>query len=365
MKNHLNLTIVAAMLAALATGCAKEGSGRSRLEAFPDRYAGSSRRDGGGGEPAPVPMDTAVFVAAVDFPEGYDWRRDTSYGSVTGRLVLYRDGGQVLSVPAGPGCRASLDHDLHHLVEGHLYTEYCTASETVIGRDGEDLFSYPGRELLCGLLVEGSDVYTLGQSRSGRGFSLRLNGEELFSRSEGTISSHLQDDSHYPSGALYRDSGHLYFSYFMDDGQGSRRWYIVEDGVETLADVPPGPMYDIRVRDGEMSAAAVGASTYKDWYYYDGKWDAWLTTIVNGTVAIYAPYSPSRVYLDPFFLPSFRNACLVGRHFYLGINPPGSGRPWLWKDGNKVYELEINGFITAVGYAAYPQSSQDRVLEPS
>lgn len=352
MKNRGLRRLLLLMPLALAA-CTAGENGRSYLEAFPDRFTGS-RRDMKDGRPAPAPMDTVIYVAAVAFPEGYDWRRDTSYGSVQGRLVLYRDGEQALSVHAGAGSRASLDHDLHHLVDGHLYTEYCTEDGTIIGRDGEELFSYPGREFLCGLLVEGNDVLTLGQSRSGGGFSLRRNGGELMSVKEATVASHLQDNSRYPSGALYRDSGHLYFSYFKDEPQGGgRSWYIVEDGTETRVDAAGEGMFDIRVKEGELSVKAVDAG--RDWWYNDGKRYAWVKTLPSGGLAVHAPCSVTLIYLDPFYLPSFSNACLAGRHFYMGMNPPDGGRPWLWKDREKVYELDINGFITAVGFAEEPR----------
>lgn len=355
MKNNGLTILIMLVPLALAAACTLENTGRTRLEAFPDRYSVRPRGEGDGH--AAVAMDTVVYVAAVDYPEGYDWRRDTSNGAVTGRLVLYRDGVQVLSVPAGAGCRVSLDHDLHHLAGRHLYTEYCTADGTAIGRDGEELFSYPGREFLCGLLVEGSDVLTLGQSRSGSGFSLRLNGEELMSRQDGTVASHISDNARYPSGALYRDRGHLYFSYYKDDPQGGgRSWYIVEDGVETKVDPGREGMLDIRMKEGEMSVTVVTAGSLKDWMYSSEGQYAWLTTLSDGSIALYAPCKSGRIYMDPFYLLSFRNACLAGKNFYMGLNPLDGGRPWIWKDREEEYRLDINGFITAVGLVEEPRA---------
>lgn len=357
-----SLQVLIALIAVSASlvGCDKEDNGKTRMEAFPDRLSSEGRKDHDGQEPAeqpPVLYDTALFVAAVAFPEGYDWRRDTSYGSVTGRLVLYRDGELILSVPAGHGCTVSLDHDMHHLAAGHLFTESCTADKTVIGRDGKDIFSYPGREFLCGLLVEGDNIFTLGQNRSGSGFSLRRNGEEMFARTEGTIPCHISDNPRYPGGALYRDGGHLYFSYFKPgpDAGGRRIWYIVEDGTETMVETKAGRTFDIRMKDGKLSVIAVLASGQKDWIYRDGSWSAQLRTLTDGSITVTAPFSKGKIGLSPSYLPSFRVACLTGEHLYLGVNPLDGGRPWLWKDGQKEYELEINGFVTAVGYTATPR----------
>lgn len=354
MKDFLKLFAVA-LPVTLCAGCiVKEGgTGISHLEAFRDRYQ-DNRREGGGGALTVVPMDTSVFVAAVEFPEGYDWRRDSSYGAVSGSLALYRDGEKTLSIPAGPGCRASLDPDLHHLVDGHLYTESCIAGETVISRDGEELFSYPGREFLCGLLVEGENVYTLGQSRSGNGFSLRRNGTEIMARSEGAVASHISDNPEYPGGALYRDGEHMYFSYWKPLAQGSalRVWYIVEDGEETAVDVDPDGIYDIRVKDGTPNITPRSSKVpWERWTYSDGEWNASVMVYKDGNVIVAAPFDASRrYYFNNHLLFSFRNACLSGRHFYIGLNPPDRGEsPSLWVDGGTDFQLEINGFITAVG----------------
>lgn len=354
MKDLMIIITVTAYVLLLAGCISKEsGTGISHLEAFRDRYQ-DNRREGGGGALTVMPKDTSIFVAAVEFPEGYDWRRDSSYGAVSGSLALYRNGERTLSIPAGPGCKASLDPDLHHLVDGHLYTESCTAGETVISKDGEELFSYPGREFLCGLLVEGADVFTLGQSRSGNGFSLRRNGEEIISRSEGAVASHMSDNPEYPGGALYRDCGHLYFSYWKPLAKGSalRVWYIVADGEETSVDADPEGIYDIRVRDGNLRITPrSGKASWERWTYTDGRWNASVMVYKDGNVIVAAPFDDSRrYYFNDHLLFSFRNACLSGKRFYIGLNPPDRGEaPSLWMDGETDFQLEINGFITEVG----------------
>ncbi|MBO6045611.1 MAG: hypothetical protein J6P69_07170 [Bacteroidales bacterium] len=354
------LTITVSVI--LCAGCTvkEESNGISHLAAFRDRYQ-DSRREGGGGVLAVTPMDTSVFVVAVEFPEGYDWRRDSSYGAVSGSLALYRDGERTLSIPAGPGLKASLDPDLHHLVDGHLYTESCTVGETVISKDGEELFSYPGREFLCGLLVEGGDIYTLGQSRSGSGFSLRRNGGEIITRSDGSVASHMSDNPEYQGGALYRDGGHLYFSYWKPLAKGSalRVWYIVEDGEETAVDAAPEGIYDIRVLDGDLKITPRSSKTsWERWSYTDGKWNASVMVYKDGNVIVAAPFDNSRrYYFNDHLLFSFRNACLSGKHFYIGLNPPDRGEsPSLWLDGETDFRLEINGFITEVGVSVERKS---------
>lgn len=355
-----NISITAFIIAAsLAVGCIsrEDVTGISRLEAFRDRYQDNRRE--GEGTVTTARLDTSVFVTAVEFPDGYDWRRDSSYGAVAGRLVLYRDGERLLAVPAGLGSRASLAPDLHHLVDGHLYTEFCTADETVVARDGEDIFSYGGREILRGLLVEGEDVYTLGQNRSGSGFALRRNGEPLFVSDAGSLASHMSSDPAYPTGALYRDGGNLCFSYWkpLAEGSATRVWYVVEDGVETAVDAGSGEVSEIRVVDGAVNIIPrAKAYSWERWQYRDGKWSASVTVNEDDYVIASAPFDTSRMYyLAGCMFLSFRNACLAGPHFYIGINPRSApDGPWLWRDGEKVLDLELNGYITAVGVRISP-----------
>lgn len=347
MKHLLGILLSAAVL----SGCVRGSNGISKLDAFRDRYVVSVR---GGGVPghARPDKDTVLYMTAVEFPEDYDWRRDTSFGEVQGRLVLFRDSVRVLEVPAGPGSPAGLDPDLHHFADGHIYTESCTADATVIGRDGEVLFSYPGRELLCGLLVEGKDVYTLGRSRSGAGFSLRRNGEELFSRPDGGIAAQYSSNPGYPSGALYRDGGHMYFSYWLplDEAGEIKLWYVVEDGAETRVEVPDGRMYDIRIRDGTPDISPIKSSAIGVYSYYEGSWKDVVAVSKEGRLTVYAPLWPTSHYINRqvLFL-SFRNACLSGHRLYIAMNPvDGDERPFLWRDGETLYHLDLNGFVTEV-----------------
>lgn len=348
MKHFLSLIPISLALA----GCTGASGGVSHLEAFRDRYTFSHRG-------TVVPQreeprtDTVIYMTALEFPEGYDWRRDTSFGEVSGRVVLYRDSVRVLEIPAGPGSLASLDPDLHHLVDGHVYTESCTEDGTVIGLDGTELFSYPDRELLCGLLVEGTDVYTLGRNRSGSGFSLRRNGDILFSRPSGSVSAHFSARPDYPSGALYRDGGHMYFSYWQPYGT-HREWYVVEDGSESRVDVPDDRVYDIRVRDGDLELTPMKASPLGVYTYAADTWKSVVAVSRGGGLILSSPLWPtSRSFGPPVLFLSFRDACVFGRHLYVAMNPLASGsKPFLSCDGEFLFGLDIHGFITEVSVVA-------------
>jgi hypothetical protein len=79
----------------------------------------------------------------------------------------------------------SPDPDMHRVVDGHLYTDFSTSSETIIKKDGKPLITYQKPEMICDFLVHGDDVHTLGHSRTGGGFSYRINGVVVLERSNG------------------------------------------------------------------------------------------------------------------------------------------------------------------------------------
>ena len=85
--------------------------------------AGAGSRPRHGSEEAAVPSkplpDTLVYVSAVEFPEDYDWQRDTAYGTVPCRVSLFLEGERILSVPAGPGTFVGADPDRMRIREGH------------------------------------------------------------------------------------------------------------------------------------------------------------------------------------------------------------------------------------------------------
>ena len=203
----------------LIGGCDKDPDGRSKYGTL--GYGGWGRPDDSG-VGAGVRKDTVLYVSGVVFDDGYDWRSDTLYRRTDGYLVLFRNDEFLQILEAGSKQRISLDPDMHHLLGGHLYTEYSDGDRTTIGCDGKTLFSYYGREMLRGLLVEGKDVYTLGANRDGSGFSFRKNGNEILSRRDGTIIGRMSENPAYPGGALYRDHHSLCFCYSRESASGGK-----------------------------------------------------------------------------------------------------------------------------------------------
>ena len=173
-------------------------------------------------------LDQICYVTALDYQKGYDWKSDTSRESVKCSLVVYADGKLIMKVPVGDIYETSADPDMHRVIDGQLYTDYSTDSETVIRKNGVTLFRYPGREAICGMQIRSDDVYTLGQNRSWDGFAYRRNGEVIFSRSAGAVMGQLRNAG---------DS--LCFAYYdriqSADGDIERYYTVCEGKVTQIA----------------------------------------------------------------------------------------------------------------------------------
>ena len=220
----------------------------------PDTLTGKSRRasergqpppqdttaTGGAGQPPAVRTETAVYVCGVEFPEGYDWHRDTAYRSGERTLVLLRNGVRVLELPGGADSETGADPDMHRILDGKLYTDWSTAGSTVIRCNGQELFRYSGRESLISFRLWDGRIHTLGRDRDGQGFSYRVDGKLVFRRETGEA-----------VGELHRDGDAVCFGYY--DGKAC----IVVDGEETEVPTQQGiaGLYDIRRRGGTVDVA--------------------------------------------------------------------------------------------------------------
>jgi hypothetical protein len=144
-----------------------------------------------------VPPGEHIYLTAVRFPDGYAWQEDTCAVDGPVWIDLYRDGALVRSVPAG----GSVHPDMHRFMDGHLYTDCSIGTETVVSRDGVELFRFEGREALRGFLVREDGVHTLGQDRDGDGFTYRVDGRIVFRSETGTVLGR-PDEPGAPGGAL-------------------------------------------------------------------------------------------------------------------------------------------------------------------
>ncbi len=263
-----------------------------RGDTFP-RHDGDRPPRGGvatdsAGGPIVIPPD-GLFVTAVAYPDGYDWRRDTARGNIRGQLLLLRMRDRaaaelfsgavaaspaagammaafdtVLALEAGAGRPVSLDPDRHQFSGGHLYTQCITEAGTVYRRDGRTVFLSQEREYLRGILTinetagsSGGDpisspadgtLYTLSQRLDeDGGFVLRRNWKPVLTREGGRIHGSFGEPSFGQGGALFADGGQPCFFYEKEG-----RWLLVRDGKEESVTLPDGiaQLYDIRSFDG-------------------------------------------------------------------------------------------------------------------
>ena len=200
---------------------------------------------GSAGEPHDV-----CYMTVVDYKKGYDWHSDEASESVKCSLVVYADGVPVMKVPVGPEYETSADPDMHRLIDGSLYTDYSTETETVIKKNGALLFRYTGRESVCGMEVIDDDVYTLGQNRDGDGFAFRKNGEPIISRNSGYVIGRMQNDS---------DTLSFSFCEQIIAAEGEmERYYNVINGRVTRVEVSEdiGMVWDIISHKGRVMCLA-------------------------------------------------------------------------------------------------------------
>lgn len=204
--------------------------------------------------------DSVVYVTGVEYPDDYIWQKDTAYGMVACSLIVTANGKRILELPIGDKYYLSPDPDMHRMVGGHLYSDYSSDSETIICKDGVEIFRYDGREMICGFMVRDNTVYTLGRRRSGTGLTLRRNGETVFCCEDGIPVGDIYDSA-YPTGALYEDNGELCFSYsikYTNNIKDWRDWYVWRNGKTQLISLHPDidKVFDIRVYKGDICIAA-------------------------------------------------------------------------------------------------------------
>ncbi|MCR4824482.1 MAG: hypothetical protein K5849_03890 [Bacteroidales bacterium] len=366
---------------------------------------GPNRNDTGRGGPATRPgqtqnapacsgTDTTLYYSAVRFPPSYDWQRDTAYGNAGFELLLCREGTTLLTLPSGPQVPFCADPDRHHILDGRLYTERMLGEETLIGRDGVELFRFEGREFLLGLLADGEDLYTLSRPVSGRGFSFRLNGRPLLTRADGDPFGNLTDPSYSPGGALYRDNGQTVFA-FRAGYITSTSYYLVRDGVETrLGDILPGRhILDLKQHGGR--AFVLYPSFLKNLLYEGriwpegdsyaitgrfsdgtgGSFQGWLAAndwtvqrelcrteavlyhspeatcgVTPGTDGMLRWHTPDGGGESPDPCHFFSPACatLAGSRFALALNPRDIARPPRILDGTRTLETDLYGYVSRV-----------------
>lgn len=181
-------TIVFAILALTALSCGLSETVENRRPGGGDIWTNPSFKPDSSSN-----ARKRCYMTGLDYPDGYDWRADPENGTVKCSLVVFADGIPAMKIPVGYEYDVSPDPDMHRMIKGHLYTDFSTEDETVIKKDGKELFRYTGREMILGMAVDGGDVYTLGQPRNGEGFAYRRNGAILIHRESGYAFPRLQE----------------------------------------------------------------------------------------------------------------------------------------------------------------------------
>jgi hypothetical protein len=351
-------------------------------------------------------LDQVAYMTVLDYKKGYDWRMDPAKGSVKCSLVVYADGRPVMKVPVGDEYETASDPDMHRLVEGHLYTDYSTDSETVIKKDGALLFRYPGREIICGVEVSDSSTYTLGQNRSGSGFSFRQNGEVILQRQYGAVMGGLKRINGTLSFAFYdsirAQDSNVDRYYIVNDGEVSqvavredivKVWDVMNQGgtvsyVATLTGVAfpvffhgesktviPLPLGSVLISaaltggDGTICAELVfrtGNEILSALWKEDvglrifgkGQTVAALTVTASGLYCAVNPSGTSAkglVYRNGEVSDMPEDYTCVGRNamsmvngmLHVGLSSKSGGKPVVWNDG-QLDTLDINGYISSI-----------------
>ena len=307
---------------------------------------GGNTRDSGSSARA----DTACYLAAVRFEDGYDWQKDERWGTADYDVILYKDGEAVLTVSSSSGV-CSPDPDLVHIVDGHLLTERADNSSTVIALDGKEILRFEGREVLKGIVFDGDDILTLSHLRSGAGFTFRRNGTVLMEKSDAEVFGDIGDPSYGETGALYMDDGAVSFCYTAAGGK-SKTYCSVRDGVETPENLTYGrTAVDMKVIGGQVILAYTqsGLYTSDDWRIFagpDGYWFAGNTARGGERCAmVLCPYRSSDVI----------RICTgeAAVYFADGIAEAIDGNAGVYEDGELLWTPGGHGLLTTRACAAW------------
>ena len=346
------------------------------------------------------------YMTAVDYAKGYDWRADVARETVRCSLVVYSDAIPAMKVPVGESHQVSSDPDKHRVIGGHLYTDYSSAGQTIIKKNGVFFLSYPGEERISNMLLRGDDIYTLGESLTGSGFSFRKNGEPLVLRENGSLIGSLKsygDSLNFIFCEEIRNAGGSIMRYYSVYGSKvsqialrddivcvwdaiqlqetviylasltgiSQPVLIVGENLSAL-NMPKGStMISCSMfRTGE-NIGIEGIYKTKDGTRYSAIWIngecvetfegltiSAFCTDGGGVFCVLNPPSPSSAGMiyragETYEMPQgyacigSHSIAVVGGIMHVGLSSQTGGRPLLWKDGQTV-SLNMNGYISSV-----------------
>ena len=345
-------------------------------------------------------------MTAADYAKGYDWRADEARETVKCSLVVYVDGIPAMKVPVGETHEICSDSDMHRVIDGHLYTDYASSGQTVIKKNGVFLFSYSGEERLCNMLSKGEDIYTLGESRTGTGFSFRKNGESIVSRENGSLIGSLKssgDSLNFTFCEEIRNAGGSIMRYYSVYGSKvsqialrddivcvwdamqfqdeviylasltgiSQPVIVAGDNLTALNMPKEADMISCSMFHAGEKSGVEGLYKTSDGARYSAIWlngkcvetfkgltISALCTDGGGVFCVLNPPSPSSpgmIYRagETYEMPlgysciGSQSLAVVGGIMYVGLSSQIGENPLLWKDG-KMVSLNVNGYISSV-----------------
>lgn len=190
-------------------------------------------------------VDTVIYLAALEFEEGYDWSKDTVLRDVPATAVLLKRDpvkktiSRVTQFPAG---LASSPDPLFY-ADGHLYSVLSQDGQRIVCEDGTERFRWEGDERVEGLLPSPEGIATLGLSP--KGIFYRIDGEALVAQAGGTIRH-----------GLHRDGEAVFCFYEVPDEEtGTRnlhRFKVMNRQVEEMTGSSSGSVYDMMMANGKL-----------------------------------------------------------------------------------------------------------------
>ena len=351
-----------------------------------------------GGSGAQSSHKTVWYLTAFDYPDDYDWRSDQGKGSVKCSLVVYANMIPMMKVPVGDEYMVSSDPDMHRIIDGDLYTDFVKDSITVIKKNGKHLFSYHGKEMLASMYVDSSAVYTVGQSRSGKGFSFRKDGKIIYENKTGFLLG-LPDRDRFVYAEQIQNAAERY--YFYDSGKVSqialredlrRVWdvKICSSGVKYLASligvgspvvISDEKMYSLNVPTGMtvqtcrfvqgqqdvvegVCLSTRGSLTSVLWrngereYIFSSgmtvasicSWEDGISCVLkNQKTDTWAIYRCGELFNMPqdYAVMGSSSMAVVDGILHIGLASKTGESPQIWKDA-EMKPLKLNGYISSI-----------------
>jgi len=267
---------------------------------------------------------SVCYATGFDYPEGYDWKTGGETGSVRCSLVVFADGVPMLKLAAGEGYEVSTDPDMHKIIDGHLYTTFCSDGQTIIKKDGKALFRHEGKESIRGMIVHDGDLFTLGVPYNGEGFTFRKNGQTVMERRAGYVFERLN-----------MDCGKICFAFCQKvtttDGL-VERYYLVRDGRISLVDLrdETTKVWDIMSHQGETCSLVTS-----------GPWETMELSKGEIKVNVGIPQGAEMVASRMFSAGD--DLCVEGMYCHNGMTAGG-----IWVEGEEYMLFETGQSVSAV-----------------